>query len=194
MVSRLSVCPLVLAGGRSRRMGRDKAQLRLASGQTLLARAESLLRSLRVPGLEFLPPLTSGDRPGGIADRVPDRGPLGGLHAVAHFLQERQVRCDALLVIPVDMPLLQRAQLEALCCAGPESGAGALCFDRFYLPLWLRLDERCRNYLRAAVERPETPPVRALIATLGGCQLRKPLGDWHQNVNTMREFSNLTLP
>lgn len=173
-------------------MGRDKAQLRLADGQTLLARAESLLANLRMSGVAFPKPLVSGDRPGGITDPVPDRGPLGGLHAAAEYLRRKGGHCDALLAIPVDMPLLQGALLERLCREGLESDAGALCFERCYLPLWLRLDERSREYLRRAVDGREAPSVRALIEAVGGHSLPKPLGDWHKNVNTLREFSEVS--
>ncbi|MCW8125816.1 molybdenum cofactor guanylyltransferase [Microbulbifer halophilus] len=191
----MRICPLVLAGGRSRRMGRDKAQMQLADGQTLLVHAETLLRRMRAPaGAALLPPLISGDRPGGIADPVPDCGPLGGLHAAAEHLRRERIHCDVLLAIPVDMPLLRRAQLQTLCSEGLANRAGALCFERCYLPLWLRLDEPSRDYLRGAVAEREKPSVRALIEAVSGRQLPKPPGDWHKNVNTMREFADLTLP
>lgn len=185
----LRVCPVLLAGGRSRRMGRDKAQLQLADGQTLLQRAESLLRGLDAEGLQFLPPLLSGDRPGGIADRLADSGPLGGLHSVAEYLHEGKTPCDALLSISVDMPLLQARQLQSLCAAGFSSGAGAACFGRCHLPLWLRLDGRSRACLLELVR--EQASVRELIRRLDGRQLEMPPGDWHINVNRPQEFAAL---
>ncbi len=189
--SQLRLCPVLLAGGRSRRMGRDKAQLQLPNGQTLLQRAESLLRGLNADGLQFLPPLVSGDRPGGIADRVPDSGPLGGIYSVAEYLREEKIPCDALLAIPVDMPLLQARQLRDLCVAGSSSGASAACFGRCYLPLWLRLDGRSRACLRELVRGEGEASVRELLGRLGGRQLEMPPGDWHINVNRAQDFSDL---
>ncbi|WP_323845324.1 molybdenum cofactor guanylyltransferase [Microbulbifer magnicolonia] len=185
----MRVCPVILAGGRSRRMGKDKALLKLPGGQTLLQRAHALLNELDAPpGVQMLPPLVSGDRPGGIADRVCGRGPLGGLHAVAEHLAAEGVDCDALLVIPVDMPLLQREILRQLCAAGAGGAASALCFGACYLPLWLRLDPRSRRYLQEFMAGGEGGAVRSLLQALGGRQLQAPDGDWHTNVNRPPEF------
>jgi molybdopterin-guanine dinucleotide biosynthesis protein A len=170
-------------------MGRDKALLQLPGGQTLLQRAQSLLRSLRAPpGLQFLPPLVSGERPGGIADSAIARGPLGGLHTVSEYLQRENLNCDALLAIPVDMPLLEPQQLEQLCLAGLDSGERPVCFGDFYLPLWLPLSERSRSYLQEVVEEKQPASVRALLNQLGFRQLVAPAGNWNCNINHPQEF------
>lgn len=188
----MKVCPVVLAGGQSRRMGRDKALLQLPGGQTLLQRAQSLLHNLRAPGnVEFRPPLVSGNRPGGIADSAVARGPLGGLHSVAEHLRREEIACDALLAIPVDMPLLGTEQLEQLCVEGVGSGEGALCFGRCYLPFWLRLDRCSRSYLRESMEGKKEASVRGLLSYLQGRQLPVPEGNWHINVNCPQEFEAL---
>jgi molybdopterin-guanine dinucleotide biosynthesis protein A len=100
----------VLAGGRSSRMGRDKALLEIG-GQALLAGAVELLRSiaLRVSII--------GDRESyrnfgvpTIPDSVPDSGPVSGLAtALAHS------KSDWALVIGCDMPRITRQLLEFLC-------------------------------------------------------------------------------
>lgn len=89
----------LLAGGRSSRMGQDKAEL-LLEGRTFTERIaaelggfpERLLstgsRALSVPG--FLP----------VPDLHPGCGPLAGLEAVLS-----RCRSDALLVVPCDLPL-----------------------------------------------------------------------------------------
>ncbi|MFC6632890.1 molybdenum cofactor guanylyltransferase [Microbulbifer taiwanensis] len=180
----MRICPLLLAGGHSSRMGRDKAQVEISGGQTLLARAEKLLRDLPSrAGLQFMSPRISGDRPGGIRDLVPGRGPLGGLHSVVEYLYENNIACDALLAIPVDMPNLQRQQLQSLCAAGHSGGDSALCFGHCYLPLWLRLDNHSRTYLRACVGGVEDSSVGAMLRALNGRQLEMPPGDWHHNLN-----------
>lgn len=73
------VTGVILAGGRSRRMGRDKATLEVA-GETLFARTSGMLRSLfpRVLIAGDRPDLTQPDLP-----CVPDIYPgssLGGIH------------------------------------------------------------------------------------------------------------------
>ncbi len=168
-------------------MGRDKAQLRLPGGESLLERAHRLLVGLPAPaGFEFLPAQISGA--GGIADWGESRGPLSGLHAAAQILEEERPECAALLAVPVDMPLLQPAQLQQLCNAALRSGARAACFGRYWLPLWLRLDADSRAYLHEVAVGRGDPSVRALFAACGGEQLPVPGGDWHWNVNRPDEF------
>lgn len=97
---------LVLAGGRSSRMGRDKALLDWG-GETLLERAVGFWqRSGRVDGVlvaEGIPgrcsPLPPGAR--AVPDRVPGRGPMEGL--VSALLASG---AELLYVSAVDMPNL----------------------------------------------------------------------------------------
>ncbi len=102
---------LLLAGGNSSRMGKDKRQLK-HEGKTLLEKA---LRLLEMSDADEI--IISGDVQGHecIQDMVPGCGPLGGLHAALHFIQEQGALDEALLlVIPVDMPLLQVDTLARL--------------------------------------------------------------------------------
>ncbi|MBB5212408.1 molybdenum cofactor guanylyltransferase [Microbulbifer hydrolyticus] len=187
------VCPVVLAGGQSSRMGKDKALLKLSNGRTLLEQAKSVFDVLSPPeGVELMPTLVSGARPGGVPDRVPSAGPLGGLHAVAGHLDQWELPCDALLVVPVDMPLLSPALLRQLCVAG-QTVEQAVCIGDFYLPCWLPLDGRCRKYLDAAATGNAIASMRALFGYLGCLQLPVPDGDWHLNVNRPEDFRRLAL-
>ena len=98
----------ILAGGRSTRMGADKAFLEFR-GETLLSRALFLARSLtaevsivgeRNRFAAFGPV---------IEDLYPERGPLGGIHAAL------SASAGALnLVLAVDTPLLTSALLRFL--------------------------------------------------------------------------------
>ena len=96
----------VLAGGRSTRMGRDKALLELA-GEPLVRHAVRKLSRLTLE-VHIL-----SDRPelAGFAPLVPDRhqgcGPVGGMEAAL-----THTRHDWVLVLPVDMPFLPTALLE----------------------------------------------------------------------------------
>lgn len=183
---------MVLAGGQSRRMGRDKASLLLATGQTLLQRAQAMLRSMEDRhGLRFLPPLVSGKHDIGIADDVPNRGPLAGLYSVSRSLQQRGITCDALLVIPVDMPLLRRSHLQKLCEEGAGLGANAACYGSYHFPLWLRLNRYSLKYLREFIEGARDGAVHSLMQHLDGCRLQVPAGNWHVNVNRPHEFAGL---
>jgi molybdopterin-guanine dinucleotide biosynthesis protein A len=98
----------VLAGGRSSRMGRDKALLELG-GRTLAARAVDLLRSSGLTAtiagarsdLQDLAPL--------ILDEAPDLGPLSGICSAL-----ASTKAEFGVFIPVDLPLLPASLLEYL--------------------------------------------------------------------------------
>ncbi|SHF07829.1 molybdopterin-guanine dinucleotide biosynthesis protein A [Microbulbifer donghaiensis] len=172
-------CGVVLAGGRSSRMGRDKAQLPLPGGERFLEHAVGLMRELPLAQV-----LVSGDRPGGIADPIPGMGPLGGLHGVA-----RAVEADALLVMPVDMPLL-RGELLALLLAEGERSGRACYFGDFYFPLWLPLTSSVREFLRAAVEGRGPNSIGALLRHAGARQLAMPArAQSFSNINTPAEYA-----
>lgn len=89
----------ILAGGKSSRMGEDKAFLRL-NGKSLLETARELVS--HVCGKVSV----VGDRarfgPEAIEDVYPDSGPLGGIHAAL-----AATKSDLNLVIAVDTPFLE---------------------------------------------------------------------------------------
>lgn len=112
---------LILAGGRSSRMGRDKATLTLPDGRTLLQRQADILRATGVttlfvsvrPGSEIhLPGATL------VPDRTPDAGPLAGIAAGL-----RAAPPGLVLVLAVDMAEMQSGHLRQLVeMATPERG------------------------------------------------------------------------
>lgn len=102
---------ILLAGGKSARMGRDKALLPFR-GTTLLDWQLQKLRGLGVGDIM----IAGGDyrREGArtVADEYPGRGPLGGMHACM-----KQARNPACLVLSVDVPLVPPQALAALAAA-----------------------------------------------------------------------------
>ncbi len=97
------VTGIVLAGGKSSRMGTDKAEL-IFHGIPLARWQAEKLRGL---GLKQV--LISGNGPKMISDDIPDKGPLGGLYTALRRANGKQC-----LVIPVDTPLIPEQILEAL--------------------------------------------------------------------------------
>lgn len=102
-----SLTGIVLAGGKSSRMGTDKAHLNW-HGDTLL---NHMLARLRASGAEHL--LISGDQPGYpcITDSTPFAGPGCALQNVLSRLPSSSAGA---LIVPVDMPLLPVAALREL--------------------------------------------------------------------------------
>ncbi|MEE5090935.1 molybdenum cofactor guanylyltransferase [Xanthomonas euvesicatoria] len=127
---------VVLAGGRSSRMGQDKALLPW-HGRPLLERMQALLRRA---GAQHV--VVSGNRPeyAGIADLQPDLGPLGGLASVIAVADD----ATTLVVVPVDMPLLSAALLGKLLAPSQHR---CVAFEDEMLPMCLRLDASVREAL-----------------------------------------------
>jgi molybdenum cofactor guanylyltransferase len=122
-----NLAAFILSGGKSSRMGRDKAFL-VFEGRTLLARALDLARSVssdvRIVGArakfgEFAPV---------VEDIFAGCGPLGGIHAAL-----RSSSADLNLIVAVDMPfltpdllryLVERARESAAIVTVPHCGGG----------------------------------------------------------------------
>lgn len=177
---------VVLAGGLSSRMGRDKALLPW-KGRPLI---EHQLAVLREAGIDEV--RVSGHRPGyrGIADALPQAGPLGGLAGVAETL----IGDADLLVIPVDMPLLQPGLLRRL--RAERLHARSLCFVGHVLPLRLRLDADSRARLLALLrhDEPRERSLRALQADIGSEEIALSAAEAAQltDCNTEAMWSEIT--
>lgn len=94
---------ILLAGGRSSRMGQDKALLPFGS-VSLLDYMQAKLSELGCRDI-----IVSRNQPGFVADNLPGQGPLSGLHACLPHCQFTKV-----LVVPVDMPALTAETLLPL--------------------------------------------------------------------------------
>ena len=118
----------VLAGGRSTRMGTDKAGLPFM-GMTLAAYQAEKLKALGLTDL-----MLSGCRqeiPGArcVPDELPARGPLGGIHACLG-----EAAHDAVLFLSVDVPLVPVETLRTLLDAHTD-GITLLSVDGAPQPL-----------------------------------------------------------
>lgn len=112
-----SLTAVLLAGGESRRMGRDKATIVL-EGEPLWKRQLQVLDALH-PESIFVSART---RPCWLPDKVelllddpPSRGPLSGLAAALAVIQTAH-----LIALAVDMPFMTCEQLNVLCRLAAE--------------------------------------------------------------------------
>lgn len=105
---------LVLAGGLSSRLGRDKTSLALNDGETLLLRSVRLLRQVLPRVLvvgRTAPELTALDGVECVDDLAPGCGPVGGIYT---GLTRSGTDC---LVLSCDLPLMTQDLLEKLVSA-----------------------------------------------------------------------------
>ncbi|WP_354625713.1 molybdenum cofactor guanylyltransferase [Psychromonas sp. MME2] len=143
----MNIVGIVLAGGLSTRMGKDKANLKLAE-RTLLSRAVTLL-----DGLDFSATFVSGNYPeyDCIKDISVNNGPLSGIHACATALYPHY---DALFIIPVDMPLLVKEHCLQLLEAFKEHPQGVY-FEGATMPMILPLNKLLCDYLQSSLQFTE---------------------------------------
>jgi molybdopterin-guanine dinucleotide biosynthesis protein A len=170
---------LVLAGGRSTRMQRDKANLEYA-GKPQLARAMELIAPLVVrafvsvrPDQQHDPQRAAYDT---ITDLQPDLGPLAGIQAAL-----RAHPAQAWLVLACDLPFLSVQTLQHLIARRAAARLASAYRSRFNglpeplcaiyepasrgpLEAWIAQGQRCpRAWLsQADVELLDLPEARAL--------------------------------
>jgi molybdopterin-guanine dinucleotide biosynthesis protein A len=111
------ITAFILAGGKSSRMGEDKAFLRLGD-ETLLSRALNLARSL-TPNVRIVGETAKFSKLGPVVeDLYPERGPLGGIHAA---LLSTPTALN--LIMAIDTPFIETRFLEFLISEARCSGA-----------------------------------------------------------------------
>ena len=111
------VAAFILAGGKSTRMGTDKAFV-LLNGRTLLARALDVARSVTDDVRIVGDPAKFASFAPVVADIFPGCGPLAGIHAAL-----RASQADLNLMLAVDLPFVSPALLRFLIASAQDSVA-----------------------------------------------------------------------
>ncbi|WP_085298937.1 molybdenum cofactor guanylyltransferase [Cognaticolwellia mytili] len=129
---------VVLAGGKSSRMGQYKAHLQ-RNQQDMLSYSKTLLKDAGSSQV-----VVSGDVHG-IADIVSNMGPLGGIQSIIN-----QFKPKALLILPVDLPLMPADELTKLKKIG-ELSQSACFFTDNYLPLYLPVNAFVEQFFQQSL-------------------------------------------
>jgi len=179
---------LVLAGGRSKRMQRDKAGLSYA-GKPQLARAMELIAPLVARAFVSVRPDQLHDPQRAdyalIADLRPDLGPLAGIEAAQAAHPDR-----AWLVLACDLPFLEPATLQHLIArraATRLATAYRSQFDGQPEPLCAIYESASRESLQRWIEQGHNCP-RAWFAGADVALLDLPEPRALDNVNTVQEY------
>jgi molybdopterin-guanine dinucleotide biosynthesis protein A len=190
----------ILAGGRSSRMGRDKAWLELA-GQPLVLRLARAVEPL-VSAVTVIGPPERFESLGlaAIPDRIPARaasgesscGPLGGIITALNATQ-----CSWNLVLACDLPYITTAWLEWLLGRAGASEAQAVVPERVsgVEPLAAVYRKECAQVLAEALARDVRKVSEALrdlrVARIPKAEWRAldPEGNVLANMNTPEEYA-----
>ena len=141
MPRNLTLSGLVLAGGKSRRMGRDKALLELKS-TTLLNRTKVILQG---SGCQRIL-ISSNEIQGAIKDRFEGYGPVAGIEAVMKRLLTTGTK-GTLVILPVDMALITPASIQRLIAANDNESL--IRFDGHQFPLLLPVNRQTHQKLES---------------------------------------------
>jgi molybdopterin-guanine dinucleotide biosynthesis protein A len=183
---------LVLAGGRSRRFGRDKAAVEV-NGETLLARTVALVTPLVLSVYVSVRPEQRNEalrcRFSLLPDTLVGGGPAAGLLAARESAPQA-----AWLVTACDLPLLNEATLARLVAAR-EPSAGATAYRS---PLDGRAEPLCAIYEPAALaklaeraERGASLSPRDLLESGNTCWLESESSEALANVNEPGDLERL---
>mgnify|MGYP003394082282 CR=1 FL=1 len=137
----------VLAGGRSSRMGQNKA-LMTYHGQTLLDHAIGLLQQTGIEDV-FVSGAYEGYR------CIPDRAEFFGPAAALRDILQELKNYDGVLAVPVDMPLLTAEILTRLTAQN-----GGAFYEEFPLPAFIPLPS-------STLKKGDKDSVYALLEQLG---------------------------
>ncbi|MEM1223567.1 MAG: NTP transferase domain-containing protein [Verrucomicrobiota bacterium] len=187
---------LVLVGGESRRMGRDKAMLSYDGKQTQLERTAGLLRAVcpRVfisqrKAQSF--PTPEGTEP--LYDSLTDvKGPLCGILSAAFAYPEADW-----LVLACDLPFLQVATLEKLIHSYREAGTGTpLSYqssgDGMPEPLCAIYPSSYAQQLHEMAGKAEKFCPRRMLISLKAPMIEQDDPRSLDNINTPDEFNAVT--
>ncbi|MFQ3250268.1 MAG: molybdopterin-guanine dinucleotide biosynthesis protein A [Glaciecola sp.] len=178
---------VVLAGGRSSRMGKDKALLQIDS-DSMITRTRRTLE--KTSTAKVFVSRNDGNEEH-MADLIPNKGPLSGIHSMAL----RFPNCN-LLVVPVDLPLLDANTLQELIDNG-EQNQSNVRFETDNLPLFINNTPHFRQALDYTLKFAECLSVGKFCSQLPLVELENSVASKMFNANTpeqwqfaMQQFAN----
>lgn len=148
----VGITPVVLAGGKSSRMGQDKAFVQVG-GQTMI---ELILKKLTA--LFCLPPIVISNAPDKYADldvrverdRLPDKGPLSGIHAGLYYAPS-----PFIFVFGCDMPLLNAAFIRQMTTQAEGYDLLVSEYGGYYHPLHAIYSQCCLQPIEAMLKQDD---------------------------------------
>lgn len=175
---------VILAGGKSSRMGQNKALLPWRSMRLI----DHMAQTLKEAGLNGIYASGAIDGYPNIRDLVTQKGPVGGICSTV--LQLSAVY-QHLLFIPVDMPLLSANVLSALLA--DAQNFEARYFAGYPLPCLLHASEELSSLARDTLENMKNDAdysVQRFLGLLGATALETP--EMHAgkltNINTPQQW------
>ncbi|MGJ8680177.1 molybdenum cofactor guanylyltransferase [Paraglaciecola sp.] len=184
---------VILAGGRSSRMGQDKGLL-IAPDQQLSLLILSQQTMAKLVGESVW---VSGEQHHqGIPDIFKACGPLSGIHSALSYFQNNQQSITEVLFMPVDMPRVTESDLRHLLEQGRKHQT-LCCYQDHMFPLYVPLSIALIEYLAIQLKRAgdtkkkgknKSLSIRNVLQKFDAAQI-KPLTQSNLvNINTQQEW------
>lgn len=173
---------VVLAGGKSSRMGENKAFLKRIDQDMLDFSKQNLINAgcsqVIVSGNDF-----------DVADKYQELGPLAGIYSVF-----QELKPQAVLALPVDLPLLSAGDLNELKMKG-ELTQKATFFEEHYLPLYIPNNAFSEMFFAQAfsVQSGKGPSVRQLLKAMPSQAIAHSNPQRLFNTNTPKDWQEAKL-
>lgn len=164
---------IILAGGRSSRMGTDKAQLPM-NGLPLWLLQQVRLQQAGCDDIQLSHPQL------GTPDQQAGHGPLSGLHTLLPFCKHERV-----LVLAVDMPWMTAALLRTLIHHSQEQ---PVFFKDHYLPCVLQNSSDLQSYIAKQLHEKGRRSVGALLSYCAARAIPCPSPQLLLNTNTPEDW------
>lgn len=185
---------VVLAGGKSSRMGCDKAQL-MWDGKTLLQHQINLLKEV----LTYEDIFISGNRFEfqSINDTYLGGGPLVGLLSVINHFLDKSNQPMRILIVPVDMPLLTVNLLKELLdfdLANLKYHCDLVRFQNHELPIVIRNSIKVKDVIIDLLSKCSNQhSFKSLVKNLKIVELKNNTINNFMNTNTPEEWNEALL-
>ncbi len=180
----IEVAGAILAGGKSSRMGEDKANLQLY-GKTLLQHMQGILHAASIKNIYI-------SHPNIIPDYIPGFGPLSGVHAILNNILKYPKHNDSkhIIFIPIDMPNITNSLVNKLTSV-PDN-VPLVYFESYKMPFRLNADIEWLELIESLFRNAEDVSLGNFQQNIHtSCQIKTfPDGqECFRNINTPEEWS-----
>ncbi|MED7789123.1 molybdenum cofactor guanylyltransferase [Francisella sp. 19X1-34] len=178
---------IVLAGGLSSRMGKDKSCLAL-NGKTFLQRSYETLYSALGKHVYI-----SGNhkRYRCLVDKYPKSGPASAILGISNHLLDKGY--EKAVIVPVDMPYIEKSTIIKGFEHLAELDTKSVIFNNYFLPCWL--DIKSLNQVNTTIKSSQNISMKKLLFGNMECisvQSKNISAKTFINVNTPDDFSMLS--
>lgn len=183
----MNAAGVILAGGQSKRMGRDKAHLSIAK-HNFLTHSQALLATVLPRKQIFVSGRSAAQS---IYDLEPALGPLGGIWSSMNALCPE---FEYVVFLPVDMPYLNTTCIELLLSTlEKEIERECVIFKKHYLPMALRNTPTTLELVKHNIEQ-NNYALHTFISSLRTLELSvTSLVNELKNINTMQDYQAIGL-